>query len=136
MGSPAATAAKPVNVTHQIVSISVDLGVTTPDNLRHIGFGLEKDTADDGSITWTINFKFQERAKTTAAFNDVVTLTVKVKTKNTPLAEATAKEGLSPAQVDHLNGPVTIAVKQAQTDPAVKAQLLRLVEGTLAKHNA
>ena len=34
------------NVDHKIVSISVDLGVTTPDGLRHIDFGLEKDTGD------------------------------------------------------------------------------------------
>ena len=43
-------------VQHHIVSISVDLGVTTPDNLRHIEFGLEKDTGDDESFSWTIHF--------------------------------------------------------------------------------
>jgi hypothetical protein len=48
-------------VDHKIVSISVDLGVTTPDGLRHIDFGLEKDTGDDDSVIWTINFAFQTR---------------------------------------------------------------------------
>ena len=32
------------NVDHKIISISVDLGVTTPDGLRHIDFGLENDS--------------------------------------------------------------------------------------------
>src|SRR5437868_6355705 len=95
-------------VEHQIVSISVDLGVTTPDNLRHIDFGLEKDTGDDDTVTWKIHFKFQERESASDSFIDVVTLDVVVKEKNHPAAEATAKEGLTNPQVDHLNGPVTV----------------------------
>jgi len=43
-------------VEHQIVSITVQLGVTTPDNLRHVGFTLEKDTSDDVSLSPTFLF--------------------------------------------------------------------------------
>jgi|SRR5262245_40594559 len=121
-------------VDHQIVSISVDLGVTTPDNLRHIDFGLEKDTGDDDTVTWTIHFKFQERESTSDDFVDVVTLDVKVKVKNHPAAEATAKEGLNDSQVDHLNGPVTVASQKLSEGTVTESQMSRLVEGTLPKH--
>ena len=121
-------------VDHQIVSISVDLGVTTPDNLRHIDFGLEKDTGDDDSVTWTINFKFQERASADVDFIDVVTLNVTVKSKNQAAAEATATDGLSDPQVDHLNGSVTVASQKNKQGKVTDEQLSRVVEGTLAKH--
>ena len=123
-------------VDHQIVSISVDLGVTTPDNLRHIDFGLEKETADDDSVTWTIHFKFQERANASDNFIDVVTLDVVVKMKNHPAAEATAKEGLSGPQVDHLNGPVTVASQKLQQGSVTEDQVSRVVERTLPQHDA
>jgi hypothetical protein len=125
---------KKATVDHQIVSISVDLGVTTPDNLRHIDFGLEKDTGDDDTITWTIHFKFQERESTSDDFVDVVTLDVKVKEKNQVAAEATATDGLTDPQVDHLNGPVTIASQKHNEGKVTDTQLSRLVEGTLSKH--
>ena len=125
---------KKAAVEHEIVSISVDLGVTTPDNLRHIEFGLEKDTGDDDTVTWTIHFKFQERDSTSDTFVDVVTLDVTVKEKNHPAAEATAKEGLTDPQVDHLNGPVTVASQKLSAGQTTEDRLSRLVEGTLPKH--
>ncbi len=121
-------------LAHQIVSISVDLGVTTPDNLRHIGFGLEKDTGDDGTVTWTIHFKFQERDSKDQDFVDVVTLDVTVKEKNFATAEATATDGLSSPQVDHLNGPVTVASQKLAQGTVPEDRVSRLVEGTLPKH--
>ena len=130
---PAPGASSPI-VKHQIVSISVDLGVTTPDNLRHIEFGLEKDTADDGTISWTIDFKFQERAKVDDTFTDVVTLHIKVKEKHNDAAQATATEGLSDPQVDHLNGAVTVASQQHAQGKVTDGQLSNLVEGTIPKH--
>src|SRR5260370_6991948 len=75
---------------HQIVSISVELGVTTPDNLRHIAFDLAKDTADDSTVTWTIDFNLQERANATDAFIDIITLSLTVKSTNNPPAYPTA----------------------------------------------
>ena len=136
MAGTAVAKAKASKVQHQIISISVDLGVTTPDNLRHIDFGLQKDTADDGTVSWTINFKFQERAAAKDTFTDVVTLTVKVKSKNNAAAEATAKNGLSDAQVNHLNGPVTAAVNKQQQGKLTESQVGTVVEGTLPKQNA
>lgn len=121
---------------HQIVSISVELGVTTPDNLRHIAFDLEKDTADDGTVSWTIDFKLQERASAADAFIDIVALTVKVKSKNNPAAEATASGGLSDAQANHLQGPATIAAQQLNAGAVTADQASRVIENTLPLHNA
>jgi hypothetical protein len=121
-------------VDHKIVSISVDLGVTTPDGLRHIDFGLEKDTGDDDSITWTINFAFQTRATTSDAFTDEVTLKIVVKTRDFERAQATATGGLSDPQVDHLNGPVTAICQQHTAGNASDAQVSQVAGRTLAKH--
>ena len=121
-------------VTHQVVSISVDLGVTTPDQLRHIAFGLEKDTGDDGTVTWTIHFAFQTRQSTSDDFVDEVTLDVTVKVKDFNQAEATASQGLSDPQVSHLNGPVTAVSQLHAQGTASDAQLSRVVEGTIPLH--
>jgi hypothetical protein len=124
----------PPVVNHEIVAISVDLGVTTPDGLRHIDFGLEKDTADDDSVTWTINFAFQTRDTTDDAFTDEVTLKITIKTKDFEKAQATATEGLSDPQVTHLNGPVTAVSQQRVLGNATDEQVSRVAEQTIAKH--
>ena len=121
-------------VTHDVVSISVDLGVTTPDQLRHIAFGLEKDTDDDGTVTWTIHFGFQTRQSTSDNFVDEVTLDVKVKVKDFNQAEATAHEGLTDPQVNHINGPVTAVSQLHAQGNATDAQVSRVVEGTIPLH--
>jgi hypothetical protein len=123
-----------VTVTHQVVSISVDLGVTTPDQLRHIAFGLEKDTGDDDTVTWTIHFAFQTRQSTTDDFVDEVNLDVKIKEKNFSQAEATAHDGLSDPQVNHINGPVAAVSQLHSQGGASDDQLSRVVEGTIPLH--
>jgi hypothetical protein len=129
----AAAPIQPV-VDHKIVSISVDLGVTTPDGLRHIDFGLEKDTADDDSVTWTINFAFQTRAATGDSFTDEVTLKIVVKTQDFDKAQATATEGFSDPQIAHLNGPVTAISQQRALGNATDAQVSQVASHTIAKH--
>lgn len=121
-------------VDHKIVSISVDLGVTTPDGTRHIDFGLEKDTADDGSVTWTINFAFRTRATTNDAFTDEVTLKIVVKTRDFDQAQATATEGFSDSQVAHLNGPVTAICHERTVGNATDLQVAQVAGRTIAKH--
>jgi hypothetical protein len=117
----------------ETVSGSVDLSVTTPDNLRHIEFGLEMDNAD-GTVSWTINFKLQERKTDKDSFVDIVTLTIKVKQKYHEAAQATKAEGLSPAQQEHLAGPATVAAKQLAAQAVPREQACRVIENTLAKH--
>lgn len=122
-------------VHHQIVSISVQLGVTTPDNLRHIAFGLDKETADDGTVSWKIDFTFQERSSTSESFIDIVTLTVQVKEKHNDDAEATATEGLNDAQQTHLQGPVVAASQGVKDGSISEAQASRIVEHTIPLHS-
>jgi hypothetical protein len=121
-------------VEHKIVSIAVDLGVTTPDGTRHIDFGLEKDTADDDSVTWTINFVFQTRASTRDPFTDEVTLKIMVKTRDFEQAQATATEGLSDPQIAHLNGPVTAICHERTVGNATDAQVAQVAARTISKH--
>jgi hypothetical protein len=121
-------------VDHKIVSISVDLGVTTPDGTRHIDFGLEKDTGDDDSVTWTINFAFQTRATTRDTFTDEVTLKIMVKTRDFEQAQATATEGLSDPQIAHLNGPVTAICHERSVGNATDAQVAQVAARTISKH--
>jgi hypothetical protein len=126
------TGAKP-HGDRQTVSVSLDLTVTTPDNLRHIEFGLEEDTAD-GTVSWTINFKLQERKTDKVPFVDVVTLTIKAKSKYNAAAQATKEHGLSPAQQEHLTGPATVAAKALKAGAVTEPQASRVIENTLAKH--
>lgn len=121
-------------VDHKIVSMSVDLGVTTPDGTRHIDFGLEKDTADDDSVTWTIHFAFQTRATTHGTFTDEVTLKIAVKTRDFEQAQATATKGLSDPQIAHLNGPVTAICHERSVGNATDAQVSQVAARTIAKH--
>lgn len=132
----AAAKKKAAIVHHQIVSISVQLGVTTPDNLRHIEFDLEKDTGDDGTISWTIAFKLQERESASDDFVDVVSLTVKVKEKNNDAAEATATNGLNSAQQTHLQGPAAAAAAGVNDGSVTNDQASRVVERTLTLQNS
>lgn len=81
-----------------IPSFSVDLLVVTPDQLRKINIKLTKDTKNDGSVDWTMDFGLEERAKTTEPFHDVVKLSVKLKKTQHEKAEATAKKGLDSGQ--------------------------------------
>ena len=59
-------------VASQIVKIHVKFTLNTPDGLRRVIFDLEKDTADDGSVTWKITFDLFERAKKSDDFGDAI----------------------------------------------------------------
>ena len=92
----------PSIVDHNIVSVSVDLGVTIPDTLRRIEIGLEKGTGDDNSAGRMIHFAFQARVSSSDAFADEITLKIAVKTREFGKEQATESEGLSDAQVTAL----------------------------------
>jgi hypothetical protein len=92
----------PSIVDHNIVSISVDLGVTPSDTLSRIEFGLEKGTGDDNSASRTIHFAFQAGVSSSDAFTSEVTLKIAVKTRDFDAEQAAETEGLSDAQVTAL----------------------------------
>src|ERR1039458_911692 len=62
------------------IALKVSFTLNTPDGLRQINFGLEKDT-DGVKVNWTITFTLFERTDSTKPFGDaMVTLNVFVAT--------------------------------------------------------
>src|SRR5262245_16130547 len=60
------------------IAIQVTFDLNTPDGLRKVHFGLEKDVVGT-DIIWKICFTLFERANTTVAFGDpIVSLSVQV----------------------------------------------------------
>ena len=58
------------------IALKVSFTLNTPDGLREISFGLEKDT-DGVSVNWTITFVLYERSDSSRSFGDpVVSLNV------------------------------------------------------------
>jgi hypothetical protein len=103
-----------MNTNGQIVSISVNFELDTPDGLKKIDFGLEKDTDDQQNSTWTIHFQLMERTDTTKDFAQVVLLDVKVKTANYGAAENISKNGMTPNQAAYAMGPAATAAAAAK----------------------
>jgi hypothetical protein len=94
------------------IALKVSFTLNTPDKLREITFGLEKDS-DGTNVNWTLTFILYERADTTKDFTEadkVVSLTVFLATTVHAKAEQAAK-GLTPAQTAHVTGPAADAAK-------------------------
>jgi hypothetical protein len=116
-GSNAPTGTMPAALP---IALKVNFTLETPDGLRQVDFGLEKDT-DGVTVDWTINFALYERCDKTQCFGDpIVSLNVFVAAALHPNAEAAAANGLTPAQTAHAVGPAADAAKalQAGTMPA------------------
>ena len=96
-----------------VVAVKVNFELNTPDRLRRVVFGLEKDNAGD-TLVWKIGFKLFERESPSEDFGDaVVDLDVEVDEALHPNAESAAQNGLSPAQTAHALGPASDDVKAA-----------------------
>ncbi len=96
------------------IAIKVSFTLNTPDGLRQVSFGLEKDT-DGTNVNWTINFVLYERADKTQPFGDpIVSLNVLVASTLHANAESAAANGLTPAQTAHATGPAANAAKAVQ----------------------
>ena len=93
------------------IALKVDFELNTPDGLRHISFGLEKDT-DGTKVNWTITFVLSERTDTNTPFGDpLVSLRVFVATALHAHAQTAAQKGLTAAQTAHATGPAADAAK-------------------------
>ena len=117
-------------------SISVDIEVMTKDKLRKVVFGLDKTTADNGEVTWTIDFKLFERENTTDDFDEpLVKLdAVVVKKANFDKAEATAVSGKFKAeQTEHALGPAANDAKRFKEGKIPKEKAEATAERTIAK---
>jgi hypothetical protein len=113
------------------IVLKVCFTLVTPDRLRQIEFGLEKDS-DGTTVNWTITFVLYERTDCTKPFADpVVSLNVFVASTLYANAETAAQNGLTPAQTAHATGPSANAAKamQAGTLPVPVAN--KIIQNTL-----
>jgi hypothetical protein len=123
---PTATQPAPLPIVLKVTFI-----LDTPDLLRQISFGLEKDT-DGTTVDWTLTFALYERTDRTKPFGDpIVSLNVFVAVALHPNAETAVQNGLTPAQTAHATGPAANAAKasQAGTVPLPVAQ--HIIQNTL-----
>ena len=122
--------------TSTLKSISVDIEVMTKDRLRKVVFGLDKATADDGDVIWTINFALFEREAKSDDFGDaLVNLdAVIVNNENFDKAETTASVGrLTAAQTEHALGPAAVDAKRFKEGQISREKAEATAERTVAK---
>lgn len=116
-----------------IVKLKINFQLNTPNGLRRVIFGLEKDTTSGNLEVWTINFQLFERAKKTDAFGDaIVTLNVEVDKALNSKAEKAAK-GLSPGQSAHALGPAADDAKAAENGEIDQQDAEDTIQNTLKK---
>lgn len=116
-----------------VIKLKVNFELNTPNGLRRVIFGLEKDATSGTVVTWEINFQLFERAKRTDPFGDaIVTLNVEVDKALFSKAEKAA-QGLSPGQSAHALGPAADDAKAAQDGEIDEADAQDTVQNTLKK---
>ena len=120
------------NATATIIKIKVNFQLNTPNGLRRVIFGLEKDTQGN-VVSWAINFQLFERAKKSDPFGDpIVSLDVDVDKALNSKAEKASK-GLSASQAAFALGPAADDAKAAQDGEIDDADAQKTVQKTLKK---
>jgi hypothetical protein len=113
------------------IEIKVSFVLDTPDGLRRITFGLEKDT-DGVTVNWTISFVLFERTDPTKAFVDpIVSLDVFVSEALHAKAAVAAQNGLTPQQTAHATGPAANAAQAAQAGTMPQPVANNIIQNTL-----
>jgi hypothetical protein len=113
------------------IALKVSFTLNTPDGLRQISIGLEKDT-DGVKVNWTITFTLFERTDSTKPFGDaLVSLNVFVATTLHTNAETAAHQGLTPAQTAHATGPAANAAKAANDGTMPLPSAHNIIQSTL-----
>jgi len=116
-----------------VIKLKVHFELNTPNGLRRVIFGLEKDATSGTTVVWTINFQLFERAKKTDPYGDaIVTLDVEVDKALNAKAEKAAK-GLSPGQSAHALGPAADDAKAAEDGEIDQEDAEQTVQNTLKK---
>ena len=120
--------AKTATVSSNVVKVHVKFTVTTPDGLRRVAFDLEKDTDDDGTVTWKIAFQLFERDKKSEDFGDaLVDLEVDVDKKLNAKAQAMSDKGMTKTQAALAVGPVGDMVQDPTVSNAKKAAAVQTI---------
>jgi len=116
-----------------IIKLKVNFELNTPNGLRKVIFGLEKDTDPTNTITWTIHFQLFERTKKTDPFGDaIVTLDVEVDQALNSKADKASK-GLTPGQSAHALGPAADDAKAAEDGEIDQSDAEDTIQNTLKK---
>ena len=115
-----------------VIKIKVNFQLNTPNGLRRVIFGLEKDTKGD-VVSWAINFQLFERAKKSDPFGDpLVSLDVDVDKALNSKAEKASK-GLTAPQAAFALGPAADDAKAAETGEIGQSDAQKTVQKTLKK---
>jgi hypothetical protein len=115
-----------------IIKISVNFELNTPNGLRRVIFGLDKDTQGQ-VVSWKINFQLFERANKTDPFGDpLVSLSVQVDKALNDQAE-TASKGLTPGQSAHALGPAADDAKAASAGEIDQEDAEQTIQNTIKK---
>ena len=113
-----------------LVAIKVDFELNTPDGLRRVIFGLEKDTPQ-GGVVWKIAFQLFEREEKADVYGDpLVALNVEVDSALSDAAEGAA-HGLTPEQAAHALGPAADDAKAANAGDIDMGDAKQTVQDTL-----
>jgi hypothetical protein len=116
-----------------VIKMKVHFELNTPNGLRRVIFGLEKNATSGTTVTWTINFQLFERAKKTDPYGDaIVTLDVDVDKALNAKAEKAAK-GLTAGQSAHALGPAADDAKAAEDGEIDQEDAEKTVQNTLKK---
>lgn len=116
-----------------IIKLKVNFELNTPNGLRKVIFGLEKDATAGNIVKWSIDFQLFERSKKTDPWGDaIVTLNVDVDKKLFPKAEA-ASQGLSAPQSAHALGPAADDAAAAAAGEIDEEEAQDTVQNTLKK---
>jgi hypothetical protein len=116
-----------------VIKLKINFQLNTPNGLRRVIFGLEKDATSGNTVIWTINFQLFERAKKSDPFGDaIVTLDVEVDKALNAKAEKAAK-GLTAAQSAHALGPAADDAKAAKEGEIDEEDAQQTVQNTLKK---
>ena len=114
-----------------IIKLKVNFELNTPNGLRKVIFGLEKDATAGNIVKWSIDFQLFERSKKSDPFGDaIVTLNVDVDKKLFPQAQA-ASQGLSSAQSAHALGPAADDAAAAAAGEIDKEEAQDTIQNTL-----
>ena len=115
-----------------IIKIKVNFTLNTPNGLRRVIFGLEKDTKGD-VVSWTINFQLFERAKKSDPFGDaIVSLDVDVDKALNSKAEKASK-GLTAPQAAFALGPGGDDARAAKDGEIPQSDAKKTIQKTLKK---
>ncbi len=119
--------------TATVIKLKVNFQLNTPNGLRRVIFGLEKDATSGKVVVWTINFQLFERAKKSDPFGDpIVSLDVEVDKALNAKAEKAAK-GLTAGQSAHALGPAAEDAKAAENGEIEQEDAEQTIQNTLKK---